>query len=51
MKNVLVLGAGLVARPLLRYLLRQYDYRVVVGTLDVPRARMLVGNHPRGHVV
>jgi saccharopine dehydrogenase (NADP+, L-glutamate forming)/spermidine synthase len=51
MKNVLVLGAGLVARPLLRYLLTQHDCRLVVATLDVPRARALLGAHPRGHVV
>jgi len=51
MKEILVLGAGLVARPLLRYLLTQYDYRLTVATLDVPRARQLVGPHPRGRVV
>jgi len=51
MKEILILGAGLVARPLLRYLLTQYDYRLTVATLDVPRARQLVGPHPRGHVV
>ncbi len=51
MKNVLVLGAGLVARPLLRYLLTHYDHRVLVATLDVPRAKQLMGEHPRGSVV
>ena len=51
MKEILILGAGLVARPLLRYLLSQYDYRLTVATVDVPRARQLVGPHPRGHVV
>ena len=51
MKKVLVLGAGLVARPLLRYLLTKYDLELVVATLDVPRAHSLLGQHPRGHVV
>ena len=51
MKKVLVLGAGLVARPLLRYLLTKHELRLVVATMDVPRARSLVGEHPRGHVV
>jgi saccharopine dehydrogenase (NADP+, L-glutamate forming) len=51
MKSILVLGAGLVARPLLRYLLKQYNYRVVVATLDPPRARQLVGQHPRAEIV
>lgn len=51
MQNILVLGAGLVARPLLRYLLTRYEYRLAVATLDVPRAQMLMGEHPRGTVV
>ncbi|MBN2383542.1 saccharopine dehydrogenase NADP-binding domain-containing protein [bacterium] len=51
MKNVLVLGAGLVARPLLRYLLTHFEHRVLVATLDVPRAKALMGEHPRGSIV
>src|SRR5512136_2438296 len=51
MKNILVLGAGLVARPLLRYLLTRPDTRLLVASLDVTRARMLLGAHPRGRVV
>jgi len=51
MKNVLILGAGLVARPLLRHLLTQFDLQLVVATMDVPRARGLLGQHPRGVVV
>ena len=50
MKTILVLGAGLVSRPLLRYLLTHYEYRVRVATLDVPRADQLMGEHPRGTV-
>jgi saccharopine dehydrogenase-like NADP-dependent oxidoreductase len=51
MKNVLVLGAGLIARPLLHYLLTHYEFRLLVATLDVPRAQSLMGEHPRGSVV
>ncbi len=48
MKQVLVLGAGLVARPLLRYLLRFPDYRVLVATDDPERAEQQIEDHPRG---
>ncbi len=43
-RRVLVLGAGLVARPLIQYLLRRPGYYVAVADKDVPRAReMLAG--------
>ena len=48
MKNVLVLGAGLVARPLVNYLLDQPGFSVVVADVDTDRAGKLVGGHPRG---
>ncbi len=51
MKRVLILGAGLVARPALRYFLTHPDYRIVVGTDDVARGERLMGEHPRGTVV
>jgi|CXWL01.1.fsa_nt_gi saccharopine dehydrogenase-like NADP-dependent oxidoreductase len=50
MRNVLVLGAGLVARPLLQYLLTHHEFRVVVATSEPERARRLMGEHPRGQV-
>ena len=37
MKRVLVLGAGLVSRPLMRYLLRQTEYRLLVASDEVKR--------------
>jgi saccharopine dehydrogenase-like NADP-dependent oxidoreductase len=49
-KRVLVLGAGLVARPLLRYLLRQTEYRLLVASDDPERAAAQMGEHPRGMV-
>ncbi len=48
--RVLVLGAGLVAPPLVRYLLER-GATVTVASQVVSRARELVGNHPRGHGV
>lgn len=51
MKNILVLGAGNVARPLIRYLLHQRDYRLLVATLDEDRARQLLDDHPHGQAI
>ena len=48
MKNALVLGAGLVARPLVQYLLAQPDVTVTVADVEAGRAAKLVGGHPRG---
>jgi saccharopine dehydrogenase-like NADP-dependent oxidoreductase len=48
MKKVLILGAGLVARPLVRYLLGQPDLQVEVASRTVSKAEKLVDGHPRG---
>ncbi len=48
MKRILVAGAGLVAGPLVKYLLDQPDFAVAVGDIDVSRAQKLVAGHPRG---
>jgi len=48
MKNVVVLGAGLVARPLVRYLLDRPDFRVTVASRTVSKAESLIGGHERG---
>jgi len=47
MKKVCVLGAGLVAGPLVEYLLNLGEVEVKVADLDEDRARQLVGQHPR----
>jgi len=47
MVNVLVLGAGLVSRPLVRYLLDQ-DFEVVVASRTKSRADKLIEGHPLG---
>jgi len=48
MKKVLVLGAGLVAKPLVNYLLGQPDFFVTVADMEAGRAARIVGDHPRG---
>ena len=51
MKKILVLGAGLVSRPMVRYLLDVPDFEVIVASRTVSKAQELVGNHPRGKAV
>jgi saccharopine dehydrogenase (NADP+, L-glutamate forming) len=48
MKKVLVLGAGLVAKPLVQYLLEQPDFHVTVADVEAGRSARIVGGHPRG---
>ena len=47
MKRVLVLGSGLVAGPLVRYLLDK-GHQVAVATLMVERAEEMIAGHPNG---
>ena len=48
MKKILILGAGLVARPLVRYLLDQPDFEVEVASRTVSKAVKLIDDHPQG---
>lgn len=48
MKKVLVLGAGLVARPLVRYLLDK-GYDVTCASRTASKAEKLIDGHPHGH--
>ena len=50
MKRVLVLGAGLVAKPLVRYLLDR-DHEVVCASRTVAKAEKLVDGHPHGRAL
>ena len=50
MKTVLVLGAGLVTRPLVDYLLK-HDVRVRVASRTVEKAEQLIGDHPNGEAI
>ncbi len=47
-KRVCVLGAGLVAGPLVRYLLAVPDVELVLADQDADKVERLLGGHPRG---
>jgi len=51
MKKVLILGAGLVSRPHVRYLLDVPDLEVTVASRTVSKAEALIGGHPRGRAL
>ncbi|MBN2537407.1 saccharopine dehydrogenase NADP-binding domain-containing protein [candidate division WOR-3 bacterium] len=51
MKRVLVLGAGLVSRPMVRYLLDADTIEVTVASRTVDKAEKLVAGHPRGRAL
>jgi saccharopine dehydrogenase-like NADP-dependent oxidoreductase len=51
MKKILVLGAGLVTRPHVRYLLEVPDFEVTVASRTVSKAQALINGHPRGKAV
>jgi saccharopine dehydrogenase (NADP+, L-glutamate forming) len=48
MKKIVVFGAGLVSRPLVRYLL-DHGFEVTVASRTVSKAEALVQGHPNGH--
>ena len=50
MKKVLVLGAGMVSKPLVDYLLSQ-QHQVILGDLNLEQAQQLIAGHPRGQAV
>ncbi|MHB8056132.1 MAG: saccharopine dehydrogenase C-terminal domain-containing protein, partial [Candidatus Aminicenantales bacterium] len=47
MKKILVLGAGFVAGPLVRYFLEKPDVHVSVADIEPDKAAALAGSHPR----
>jgi saccharopine dehydrogenase (NADP+, L-glutamate forming)/spermidine synthase len=48
MKKILILGAGLVAKPLVRYLLDHPNFKVEVASRTVSKAIKLIDGHPDG---
>lgn len=48
MKKILVLGAGSVTRPHVRYLLDVPEFEVTVASRTVSKAQALINGHPRG---
>ncbi len=51
MQNILVLGAGFVAPPLIRYLLEKTEFHLTVADIRVQQAEKLIAGHPRGKAV
>jgi saccharopine dehydrogenase-like NADP-dependent oxidoreductase len=51
MAHVTVLGAGLVAGPVVRHILESSQHTVTVAARSIDRAKALVNGHPRGDVV
>ena len=51
MKKILVLGAGLVTRPLVQYLLGRPDFHVQVATRTVSKAAELIAGRPNGQAL
>jgi len=50
MKKILILGAGLVAKPIVQYLLSK-DYEVTIASNTIDRAEKMIDNHPNGKFV
>jgi len=48
MKKILVLGAGMVSRPMIQYLLDQPDFHVVMASRTVSKAEQMIDGHPQG---
>lgn len=48
MKTILVLGAGMVSRPMIRYLLEQPDYHVIMASRTLSKAEQMIDHHPQG---
>lgn len=48
MENVLLLGAGLVTKPLVEYLLKQEDIGITVASRTLSKAEKLIEGHPKG---
>lgn len=51
MNTILVLGAGMVSRPMIRYLLDQPKYHVIMASRTVSKAEQMIDGHPQGEAV
>jgi saccharopine dehydrogenase-like NADP-dependent oxidoreductase len=51
MKQILILGAGLVARPAVRYLLEKGDVQVILADQAVKKAEAIIDGHANGRAV
>jgi len=51
MKKILILGAGMVSRPIVRYLLEQTDFFVCQASRTVEKAEAIINGHSKGKAV
>lgn len=51
MKNILILGAGLVAGPAVQYLLEQTEFQVTVADQFIDNCKKLIGSHGNGRAI
>ena len=51
MKNVLVLGAGMVSRPMMRYFFDKTDFHVTMASRTISKAEKIIDGHPNGKAV
>jgi saccharopine dehydrogenase (NADP+, L-glutamate forming) len=51
MTTILVLGAGFVAGPVVRYFLDLPEITVRIADVELPKARALAGSHPRAQAI
>ncbi|MEA2103057.1 MAG: saccharopine dehydrogenase C-terminal domain-containing protein [Candidatus Cloacimonadota bacterium] len=51
MKRILVLGAGLVSKPHVEYLLKQPEFQVTLADMEVKKAEQIINNHPNGKAI
>ncbi len=50
-KKVLILGAGMVSRPMVRYLFDKTDYQVTMASRTVSKAEKIIDGHPNGTAI
>ena len=50
-KNILVLGAGMISPPLVRYLLGRTPHRLLVAALDTQHVEQVLEEYTRGRVI
>lgn len=51
MQHVVILGAGMISRPIVRYLLDQKDIHVTMASRTVSKADRIINNHPNGKAI
>jgi len=50
-KNVLVLGAGLVSRPMIKYFFENTDFNITMASRTVSKAEKIINGNPKGTAI